>query len=73
MSFFYLFAGPDRHMAILRNSQQPGTKACPAGIETMDALRRNDEDLLGHFFGHVGPAARQRKAKPVHSVEVPLE
>jgi hypothetical protein len=39
----------------------------------MDLPGRNDEDLLGHFLGQVMPAARERDAKPVHRVEVPLE
>ncbi len=68
-----LLAGPDRHLPVLHNTEQPCSKGCPTGIETMDPPGRNDKNLLGQFLGQDMLAARERDAEPVHRVEVPLE
>jgi hypothetical protein len=68
-----LLAGPDCHLPVLRNPEQPSSKICSTGIETMDPPGRNDKDLLGKLLGQAIPAARQREAELVHRVEVPLK
>ena len=68
-----LLAGPDCHVPVLNNTEQPRSKRCPTGIETMDPSGRNDEGLLGQFLSHAMPAVCECHTEPVHSVEVPLE
>jgi hypothetical protein len=60
-------------MAVLRYTEQPGSKGRSARVETIYPPGRDDEDLLRQLLCHVMPGARKRQAKPINRIEVPLE